>query len=98
MKGSEIGYFETLIREDHKFGRNKYIQGVITGWADLIFEDCYHTYWIRSEDWGGTKFGVICTYRDYERFVHKVEERYPGLCVFDCKENLFRAKRFVIEF
>ena len=24
MKGNEIGYFETLIREDHKFGRNKY--------------------------------------------------------------------------
>ena len=96
MNGYEVGYFETLIREDHKFGKSNYVMGVITGWADLIFEDCFHTTWMLNENWPGKKFGVMCSWRDYERFAHKVEERYPGLCVFDCK-NLYKAKRFIVE-
>ena len=91
-RGSDIITYYEKIKDGKLVGR------IEAGSALEIFEDCYHTCWIRSDDWGGTKFGVICTYRDYERFVHKVEEHYPGLCVFDCKENLFRAKRFVIEF
>lgn len=96
MKGYEVGYFETLMRGDHKLGKSKYVMGVITGWADLIFEDCYHTPWMSREDCPGKKFGVMCSWRDYERFAHKVETVYPGLCVFDCK-NLCKAKRFIVE-
>lgn len=80
----------TLIKADHKLGKNKYVQGRVTASIDMfaygidrktirhansyVYDRLLHT---------GSVIVTICTKRQYKKAAKYVEQMYPGLCVFD---------------
>ena len=79
--------FRTLIKADHKFGGNAYIEGRIIGMAYVLCEVYKTTPHGTQRCDEGFKFLVECTDEQYERFVAMAEDNYPGLCIFDYKES-----------
>lgn len=75
--------FKTLVKSDHpKFGDNKFVRGKILAYQEMICDDgVVGTYPIPVIE-EGRIFQTGCTPDKYEQFAKKVEEMYPGLCVF----------------
>lgn len=83
--------YRTLIKKNHKFGENEYVQGRISGIQEVICDrdrngvdnpavevlyDVMNT---------GLVLTTLCSQEQYDRFAELVEKHYPGLCVFDVK-------------
>ena len=80
--------FKTLIKSDTRLGVNKYVQGRISGYQDYICHRNNNKLGLsnkRTE--AGLVIGTVCTAEEYEEFKNFTESRYPGVCVFDYKEN-----------
>lgn len=79
--------FKTLVQEVHKLGKNKYVQGRISGMMNVI---CNKNNTIEHGVGYIPNVGHIyvaeCTESEYKKFAHRVEEYYPGLCKFDYKD------------
>lgn len=78
--------FETLMKEDHKFGDNQYVLGRISGMLYAICNDDYLC-WGHCKNNAGYILITECTPERYEIFKEKVEEQYPDLCIFDYRES-----------
>ena len=79
--------FKTLIRKDHKLGGNKYVYGVVNGIRFAICEDGESIPFGNGEIDEGRIVMTRCTPEVYEQFTKKVEEVYPGLCIFYYEEE-----------
>ena len=81
--------FKTLVREDHKFGKNDFVLGRISGYMEVICdgrrngidEPGVDALWYVREV--GHRFTTLCEPEQYEQFANLVEKHYPGLCIFD---------------
>lgn len=79
--------FRTCLKGDHKFGKNKYIRGRVSGMSQIICEEeIVKGYaWGINRETGDAIHTIEATEEQYERFSKIVEELYPGLCIFDYK-------------
>lgn len=75
--------YYTLIRKDHKLGDNVYVHGVVSGIRFMICEYEGHIPHGIGKLENGMMLISECSPEDYELFTKKVEEFYPGLCIFD---------------
>lgn len=75
--------YTTLVSADHNLSGNSYVLGKISGIAEMMFGgrkmSCWHSY--GADD--ARYFTVYTSPGKYELFQKKIEEFYPGLCVFD---------------
>ena len=73
----------TLVKDDHKFGGNKYVLGKITGIGYCMsgFTNGFATMYIEE----GFIYRHQFTVDEYDKFINVIEDLYPGLCVFDYK-------------
>lgn len=77
--------FKTLVKDNHKFGRNAYIRGKISGIQFMVC-DINKTYANEGIE-GGILYTCECTPEQYEKFTKIIEEHYPGLCIFNYEEE-----------
>lgn len=75
----------TLVKGDHKEGYSTYVRGRVTGIA-LVMLDIFEVFGLK-ECADGWVFGCMCKPRKYRKFAKYIEKRYPGLCVFNYKEE-----------
>lgn len=70
------------VKGDHKFGKNKYILGRISGIKHVVCEEhgkVAHGHIIRDGCW---VYPVDCTETQLETLRNMLEGLYPGLCEF----------------
>lgn len=80
--------FYTLIKFDHKLGRNEYIQGRIAGYKELLCDGDRNgidkpALGMRTNSEVGMLYVTMCEPEKYEIFKDLVEKHHPGLCEFD---------------
>lgn len=76
---------KTLVKDNHKYGRNAYVRGRISG-IQLIVCEGYKTHSNRGIE-GGILHICECLPEQYERFSEIVDRIYPGLCIFNYEES-----------
>lgn len=79
--------YYTVIRKEHKLGENLYVIGVVSGLRFALCEDKDSYPWGNGEIEEGYILVTECTSELYENFTKRVEEIYPGLCIFDYKKE-----------
>ena len=75
--------YYTVVKADHKLGKNDYVFGRIMGisWAMLHSDREIEFGTGELED--GSKIIVHeCTGKQYDDFVDVIEKQYPDLCIF----------------
>ncbi len=82
----------TLVKEDHKFGKNSYVRGKIHSYKELICDGERDGISKPAFAWKvvsgvGEVIATVCTQEQYDRFSQMVEKHYPGLCEFDYKKE-----------
>lgn len=84
--------FYTRVNEDHKFGKNSYVHGRISGYKELLCDGDKNG--IDNPDFAnqvipgvGLVFRTCCEPWRYELFKDRVERYYPGLCEFDYNKD-----------
>ena len=79
--------FYTLIKADHKLGKDSYVKGRISGLMEALCNENPGKDILFGR--GGTELGEIHTVETtnerYKKFVEVVELEYPNLCEFDYK-------------
>lgn len=78
--------FKTLIKKDHKLGKNLYVKGRLSGFANLLCKD-YKDPHGNTECERGWILVNRCSPRRYLKFVKVAEEVYPDLCEFNYEEE-----------
>lgn len=80
----------TLIKADHKLGKNKYVQGRVSALLDM-FAYCVGGKTIQPANVccdDGFIIVTECTKRQYKKAAKFIEQMYPGLCVFDYQKQM----------
>lgn len=75
--------FNTLIRADHRLGRDAFIQGKVAGIMKILCMKYVSGFGRLLINGKGLMLTTRCTKHQYEEFAAYVEVLYPGLCVFD---------------
>lgn len=77
--------FGTLVKEDHKLGKNEYIHGRISGILKVLCTKDGVEFGMRELSNVGLILTTECTKSNYYKFMEVIEDLYPGLCEFDYK-------------
>lgn len=77
--------FQTAIDGKHKLGSNDFVLGRIMGIMHIMCDGQISGNFAlkRNEELDLWILTTECTRRRYNAFVDRIEEEYPGLCVFD---------------
>lgn len=79
--------FYTLVRKEHKLGENKQVLGRILGYKELLCGELNkipHGVGLTEE---GHVLIAECTPEEYGAFCELTENRFPGLCKFNCSKK-----------
>lgn len=81
--------FETMVKGDHKLGRNEYVAGRISGIECVLCNGGTKKQfpWDYNPENGDRRTKTFCTKEEYDNFANMIEYLYPGLCIFNYQER-----------
>lgn len=80
--GNRKETYKTLILANHKFGKNEYVHGRVSGIMDMTCCNKINEDYAIIENEVGIILTVKTTEERYDQFCDTIEKLYPGLCVF----------------